>query len=342
MVQKSLSDVSIANLKTEGYYWDKVPGFGVRVGKRRKAFIVVRGGRRTTLGVYPHLSLADARQLALTQLYTVNSIKTKALPVRTAVEAYLAQLRLKARTILDYRRFLTLYLLPKLGTKDIAKVTSGDIIPITDELLDTPSECRHTHAAMQTFFNWCTPRYIKISPMAGLKSPTKAKHRSRTLTDDELKRVWHASLQLGNYGIVIRGIILLAARRSEIPGPRTLEEKHIIFHDPKNRKDHALPITPYMHDLLKQVQPTNGWSKNKKRLDKLSGVIGFVHHDLRRTTSSNLHRVECGGTDPFVVERILNHSLPKLQKIYNWHDYTEDMREPLQKHEDWLLALVKS
>lgn len=337
MVQKALSDLAIANLKTEGYYYDKIPGFFVRVGKHRKTFGVVRGGSRTTLGVYPHLNLADARQLALQQLYAVNSIKAKALPVKTAVDAYLAQLRLKARTVEDYTRYLTLYLKPKHGTKDITKITAGDILAITDPLLDTPSECRHTHAAMQTFFNWCVPRYLKISPMTGLKCPTKAKHRSRILNDDELKRVWNASLSLGNYGVVVRAIILLAARRSEIPGPTTLHQEHIIFHDPKNNKDHALPITASMYALLKQVQPTNGWSKNKKRLDKLSKVTGYVHQDLRRTTSSNLHRF---GTNPFIVERILNHSLPTLQKIYNWHDYTEEMREPLQKHEDWLLALV--
>src|SRR4051812_33900423 len=80
-VQKALSDVALQNLKEPGYYWDKLPGFGVRRGKRRTTFICVRNGRRTTLGVYPHLTLADARRLATQALYA-----TVSAPIRQSVE----------------------------------------------------------------------------------------------------------------------------------------------------------------------------------------------------------------------------------------------------------------
>ena len=33
--------------------------------------------------------------------------------------------------------------------------------------------------AMQTFLNWCVPRYLTASPMAGLKTPTKPNKRER-------------------------------------------------------------------------------------------------------------------------------------------------------------------
>lgn len=336
VVQKALSDLSIANLKTEGYFWDRLPGFGIRVGKHRKTFIVVRRGRRTTLGVYPHLSLADARRLASDSLYSTNSGK-KTTTCEKALETYLAQLQLKERTIEDFTRLLNIHMLPAIGGKQLGKITAQDILAITDDLLDRPSECRHAHAAIQTFFGWCVPRFISQSPMHGLKCPTSANHRTRVLADAELKTVWKAAQQLDNYGIVVQLCILLATRKCEPTGKLTLAETTVTFHDTKNGQDHTLPITPYMHALLSKVRYTNGWSKNKARLDALAKVTGFTHHDLRRTTATNLSRL---GTDPFLIERILNHSMPKLQNIYNRHDFTEAMREPLKKHQEWLFQLM--
>jgi integrase len=219
-VQKALSDLAIANLKKPGYYWDKLPGFGVRVGAHRKTFIAVRNGRRTTIGVYPHLSLADARVLATQALYAVTSVKTRA-TVKQATDTYLDQLALRPRTVAEYTRFLTDYMLPKIGTKPIGKVTSADILGITDSLKSTPAECRHTHAAMQTFFNWCIPRYLSASPMAGLKNPVKPKKRSRILADDELKAIWSACCDMDNkladqFRSIVKLLILTGQRRGEI------------------------------------------------------------------------------------------------------------------------------
>jgi hypothetical protein len=46
-----------------GIYWDSLKGFGLRVGKTRKTFIVlVASGRRKSIGVWPLQSLADARR----------------------------------------------------------------------------------------------------------------------------------------------------------------------------------------------------------------------------------------------------------------------------------------
>jgi len=36
------------------------------------------------------------------------------------------------------------------------------------------------------------------------------------------------------------------------------------------------------------VKPVNGFSKAKSRIDKLSGVAGWVIHDLRRTMRTHL------------------------------------------------------
>ena len=58
MPRVRLTDIAISKLpqsKAQITYWDEgLPAFGVRVGARRKTFIVVmNGGRRIKLGNYP-------------------------------------------------------------------------------------------------------------------------------------------------------------------------------------------------------------------------------------------------------------------------------------------------
>src|SRR5215467_10373989 len=75
MPRVRLTDITISKLahqKAQVTYWDEsLPAFGVRVGARRKTFIVVmNGGRRIKLGNYPSKNLKDARREAHLRLGT--------------------------------------------------------------------------------------------------------------------------------------------------------------------------------------------------------------------------------------------------------------------------------
>ena len=62
-----LTDVVVSRLRTPGTYFDQTtPAFGIRVGKNRKTWIVMRGAdrTRTRIGHYPAISLSDARKAA--------------------------------------------------------------------------------------------------------------------------------------------------------------------------------------------------------------------------------------------------------------------------------------
>src|SRR5665213_1647557 len=66
-----LTDVVVSRLKEPGTYFDETtPAFGIRVGKNRKTWIVIRGRERvrTRIGRYPAVSLAKARKQALVLL----------------------------------------------------------------------------------------------------------------------------------------------------------------------------------------------------------------------------------------------------------------------------------
>ncbi|WP_164940583.1 Arm DNA-binding domain-containing protein [Bradyrhizobium zhanjiangense] len=60
-----LTDIVVQRLKTPSTYFDETtPAFGVRVGKNRKTWIVMRGKirERVRIGHYPSIGLADARK----------------------------------------------------------------------------------------------------------------------------------------------------------------------------------------------------------------------------------------------------------------------------------------
>lgn len=330
--RQKLTDLAIPRLP-EGTHWDSLlPAFGIRVGKRVRTFIAVHNeGRRIKLGHYPTLTLAAARQAARDAMSGTKSQDTQFL-VSTVTAAYLNALDVRPNTYRSYKQFLD-KLDRKYGTKTIDQITPR----MCAEMIISP----HMHVVFKIFFAWARGQaYLTISPMQDIKPIGKIKKRKRKLTDEELKAVWIAAGDLDNYGIHVRLIILLAARRSEIAAAK-LKDTTLTFPDTKNHTDHVLPITPYIRELFKEVKPITNWAKPKKKLNKACGFSDWQHRDLRRTTATNLCRAGIK-TDVFLVERILNHSMPVLMQIYNQTDWTDDMRSPLQKHQEWLLEMVAS
>ncbi|HEX5210410.1 MAG TPA: Arm DNA-binding domain-containing protein, partial [Pseudolabrys sp.] len=62
-----MTDIVVSRLKEPGTYYDATtPAFGLRVGKNRKTWFVIRGRERLrkNIGRYPAVSLADARKEA--------------------------------------------------------------------------------------------------------------------------------------------------------------------------------------------------------------------------------------------------------------------------------------
>ncbi|MEM0911385.1 MAG: Arm DNA-binding domain-containing protein, partial [Pseudomonadota bacterium] len=62
----NLTDTMLRSAEPGKVLWDNaLKGFGVRVGKTRKTFIVlIESGRRKSIGHYPDMTLAEARREA--------------------------------------------------------------------------------------------------------------------------------------------------------------------------------------------------------------------------------------------------------------------------------------
>ncbi len=83
----------------------------------------------------------------------------------------------------------------------------------------------------------------------------------------------------------------------------------------------------------------SAWSKNKARVDKLSGVLDFVVHDLRRTAGTNLVRL---GVHPHVRERVLNHVIAGVEGVYDHHSWLEQKQEALNIYDAFLQELFRA
>jgi integrase len=359
-----LTDIVVSRLKLPGTYFDETtPAFGVRVGKNRKTWIVMRGvqRQRVRVGHYPTLSLADARKEAK-KLLTEEPVKHSKMTFQAACDLYKEAIKAKKpRTQRDYKRILDKYLLPKLGLKRLSDIEYDDVSGIAGKL--KPSEKSHCLAVARTFLRWCVQpprRYIPHSPLEGVRvQPGKA--RKRVLKPNELRKVWDAATVRGYpYGTIIHLLILTGQRIGEITNLRRdwIDKKNCTITLPewvcKNSREHTFPYGDMVAAELESVprlnstdllfpsfvsdeRPISGFSKYKKNLG--DGVEGWRHHDLRRTFGTKLAELDVA---PHVVEKLLNHTMGAIgnkadsivsavAEIYNLAKYLPPMREAIEK-----------
>jgi integrase len=379
MPRLHLTDVVVRALKAppsgQVDYWDATTrGFGVRVSQAgSKTFVAKVHNRRVTIGRYPDCSLAEARKKA-------NGVKSEEQPVvrsKVTFEQAYAKFETdhvtakKPRTQHDYKRVLDKYFLPALAKTRLAKITYEKLTSITDELAGTPSEQAHALAVARTFFKWCArpPRRYAPSPLDGLQL-TIAKSRKRTLSDEEIVKVWQAAGRQGYpHGTIVQLLLLTGQRRGEIGWLHRpwINEKDRTVTLPewltKNKREHVFPLGDLTAQIIETVprrnstellfptrwdndRPLSGWSKYKSEMT--DGVTGWRLHDLRRTFATRLAEMK---VPPHVVERLLNHKLGSIgnktdgivsavAEVYNRAAYMTEMREAVQLWEKYLAALI--
>lgn len=362
MATLHFTDLAVSRLKTLGTYYDQsTPAFGIRVGKNRKTWFVIRGKKRlrTNVGRYPDMPLVEARKEAKKLLTEAPNVKR--LRFSDAYDLYKVVIETKKpRTQDDYTRFLDK--LSALGQKQLAAITYDQVHDIAAKL--SPSETAHCLAVARTFFRWCVRpphRYIPHSPLEGLQVKLGSK-RKRVLEDAELKTVWWAAEKQGYpYGTIVQLLMLNGQRRGEIANLRWpwINEKKRLITLPewltKNSKEHVFPYGQMTADLLEAVprlnstdllfpsrvsneRPISGWSKYKKELG--DGVEGWTLHDLRRTYRTVHGQI---GTSSEIGERLINHVAAvatEVEQIYNRYAYIAEMETAVSNFEEHFSKLL--
>jgi integrase len=122
----------------------------------------------------------------------------------------------------------------------------------------------------------------------------------------------------------------------------------------KGDRSHEVPLPPaaagilaslrpfdggdYVFTTTNGAKPINGFGKAKIRIDKLSGVSGWVIHDLRRTARTHFSALP---VDDRVRELVIAHAQPGLHKVYDLHTYQEEKRRCLELWEKRLFGIVE-
>ena len=356
----NLTDLTVRNLP-EGLHLDtRLTSFGIRVGKTKKTWIVIKGQNRTkvSLGHYPAVSLHDARKKALVALASPEEAADRVVPkpFLEVVEMYLEQQAATLRPLSLYQINRTLRRHFK-WRKQLHQITHNDVSSAL-EAIEAPSERAHALKDLRAFFNWCIPRYLKTSPCVGIKKPPQ-KSRDRVLSDEELCKVWRQAQSIGYpYGTIVQLLILTGQRSGETAALRWewIQGDTITIPASVTKNAHAttFPIGPVTKALVGSVphlgpllfparghrgKPFTGFGVSKIALDKC-GVKNFTHHDLRRTFATNLAAL---GTPIHVTEKLLNHisgTVSGVAAVYNRHAYMDEMRAAIDAWEKRLSYIL--
>jgi len=286
--RRKLTDAYVAAIKPpkagQDEHFDKLlPAFAVRVGKSgAKAFVLFyrHGGkvRRYTLGRYPVLKLAEAREKGRLALQDAAAGKDPANDRREAEatipetmgSAFAAFLEKHAkargnRSAPETERIFKVNVLPAVTgsdrrpweTRELRGIGRRDVIELVELIAErAPYMANRTLAAVRKLFNWCAGRdMIEASPCGNVSALAAEASRERTLDEAEISAFWQAT---GSYpfGSAFRFLLVTGQRLREVTEMTQpeIDPARELWTIPaeraKNKVAHAVPLSPLAFEIL--------------------------------------------------------------------------------------------
>ena len=302
-MRKKLTDRFIRSLATEksqqDFYDKDFSGgtFLLRVmGSGRKTFRFMykdqaRKTRSVPLGIYPSMSLAEARRLAREEAVKVARGENPA-------EARRADRRIARRETrglfkelaLDYmhrhaipkkrpssaredQRILDTYLVAAWGGRPYAEIRRSDVISLLDDLTirrGAPVMANRVRALVSRIFSFAIEKELlpedAPNPVQRLR-PNEETSRERVLSNDEIRGLWKLlDERPGHMPLIYKFILATAQRSGEVKGMSWDEIGDDLWTIPsartKNKKEHTVPLSTLAQELLESVamfSSDGGW-----------------------------------------------------------------------------------
>ncbi len=358
-----------------------VPGLVLRVNKSStKTFSFhkrINGKmKRLTIGQFGPFSLTDARDRARQIHYEVETgrferntgIEIEAKPMLGDVIPDYIEKHAKVHNRDWKRKKALLEKFTTLHGMRVDEIKRADVVKACDTIhKSVPVSANRALAHLKHLMGWCVERcMIDANPIAGMKPLSKEKPRERVLSDEELGALWATCDDEGYpFGECMKLLMLSGQRRAEVAEMRWSEldlEKRLWTlpsQRAKNGRQHTVPITDAMFDVLRRVprfigsdyvftttgkSPVSGFGRVKDRLDNAppEGTEPWIIHDLRRTMSTNMAML---GVPQPVTEALLNHKtgvVSGVAAIYNVYSFADEKREALSAWSKHVMNLVRS
>ncbi len=351
--------------------WDEdVRGLGLRVSASgRKTWVLmyrVRGDkrlRRATLGTYPTLTLADARDEARTDLRAAakgrdpaseRKAERQAETFGEMAEDYIERYAKKRkRSWFKDRQALDRDLLPRFRHRKAAGIKRREVITLLEEIADrgAPIGANRTLEIIRRIYNWgITQEIVTENPCRLIEKVGVEHQRDRVLSDDEIRAVWTAlEGETPRMRDLFRLRLLTAQRPGEVSRMRweDIDMVSTCWTIPpefsKNDLSHRVPLSPPAIDILRQVDgygDEKGWvfpsPTGKGPLRAVWRAMGnirkktgaeFVPHDLRRTAATRM--TGDLGIARLTVAKVLNHAEKGVTATYDRHAYDREKRQAL-------------
>jgi hypothetical protein len=274
------------------------------------------------------------------------------------------------RTAKAYERTVRIKFLPRWKGRTIHSITRDEVSDFLARIADTaPVEANRNLAVLSALMSWYqTQRGSNYtSPIVRGMAPTEETPRNRSLSDDEIRLVWHVASRSGVYGGIVRTMLLNGTRRGEpcamrhsqigpdgiwaLPGEFT--KNHMPLYLPLSAETLAVIAAQPRVEGQDFVFSVNGetafdnWSKSKERFDRrilsrlraqaraagqdaalVKPMPGWTLHDLRRTAKSLMSRAK---VRPEHSERVLNHMIRGVEGTYDRYSYVDEKRDALDR-----------
>jgi integrase len=382
LTTKSVAALALAPGEKDRIFFDKVvPGWGLRLragGGRWWVFqyAIARRTKRMTFGRYPAISVADAREQA-GKLHarvalggdpagdkTANQVRSGE-TFDACLRLYLARRRTDGTLRPSSYCVIERHLVCNLANLHGLAIAALDRRTIALELTRLTNagklvQSNRTRTSLITFLNWCGGEGFVDNNPALLTNRNPEQPRTRVLTYDELKKIWHA-LPAGDFGDILKLLTLAGQREREISELAWDEidfERSIITLPPartKNRRWHTIPLAPAAIDILKAIEPRQGrrllfgkgsggfsnWSHCKNILDDIVKIEPWTIHDLRRSAATHMGEL---GVQPHVIEACLNHQSGTkggIVGVYQKQEYAAEKRLALNLWAEHLMAVIE-
>lgn len=310
----------------------------------------------------------EARRCEAEEQRRQEEAEAHALTVSSLAEKFIESCKKEGlRSWEEYERYLNKELIPELGAKKATDVTRADIREVVGKVYERGAEvaANRALAVIRRLFNWAVEEdLLSSSPTVKIKRPHKEEPKTRTLTADEIRRLWTGldTLELRMSAptrTALKLILATAQRPGEVASLRWADIDGDVWQIPeekaKNGLPHRVPLPKLALDLLKPLKHTGRYAFPSPRGDRpidvraLShalrmsvGKLGFkageefTPHDLRRSAAS---RMAEAGVSRVTISRLLNHrDHDQTTRIYERHSYDLEKRQALQK---WAGTLKK-
>jgi len=256
--------------------------------------------------------------------------------------------------------------LPAFGSMPVASISKRDVNRLIDTIVDagSPIAANRVLAFTKRFFSWCKERDIlEQSPAEAIRPPSKEKTRDRVLNLEEIRDFWAACDQMGYpWGPIFQLLLLTGARLREVAHASWNEISiadgtlNLPSSRTKNARPHQIQLSDQVQNIIQALPrvegqtllfttngktPVSGFSKVKKRLDIMSGVINWRFHDLRRSFAT--HSTEKLNISPVIADKILNHRTGQVRgvaAVYQHGEYLTERHEALQKWGNFIQGLA--